>query len=389
MRVCILTTSFPRVPGHHQAPYILGAARSLQELGHTVRVIALHEPGLPETQSWDGLEIVRVRYAPDWLEIAHRDAGGLPQLWRNNPLGRSVVMPILVALAAAVGRHSRGSNVIHANWSLASAATAIGQRWHKLPFVTTVHGSDIDVATRIPFLRATTRNALSRAARVIAPSHSLEDGVARLGIPRTRLTVVPNGVDTSFFAPGKSPREPAVLFVGALTRSKGVEFLLRSVPNVIRQAPSCYAVVVGDGPEEQNLRKLAGLLGIETNVRFAGALTQLEVKRWMQRAQVMVLPSLNEGLGVVLLEALACGLPCVGSRIGGIPDVITPEVGLLVPPGRPSDLAAAILAILADPQAYHQMSTRARDRALRHYAWPSVAKRLADVYAAAVGGHDP
>ena len=387
MRVCIVTTSFPRYPGHHQAPYILGAAQSLQQLGHAVRVIALHEPGLDDVQDWDGLEIIRVRYAPEKLEIAHRLDGGLPELWRNSPWGRFVVLPILISLAASVVRHSRDADVIHANWSLAGAAATIGQKWHRVPLVTTVHGSDIDVATRTSLLRAITRLALSRAARVTAPSNSLEEGVARLGIPRKRLTVVPDGVDTGFFRPGPPSRQPVILFVGALTASKGVQYLLRSFPHVIRQAPAYRAVVIGDGPARQDLMRLAQELGIETEVQFTGSLPQLAVRDWMQRAQILVLPSLNEGLGVVLLEALACGLPCVGSRVGGIPDVITPDVGLLVPPGHPNDLAAAILAILQNAQARRQMSMKARERAVRLYAWPSVATRLAEVFAAAVGDH--
>jgi len=106
----------------------------------------------------------------------------------------------------------------------------------------------------------------------------------------------------------------------------------------------------------------------------------------MRRARLFVLPSIEEGLGVVILEALASGTPCVGSHVGGIPDAISPDVGMLVPPADEYALSQAIIRLLADEEAWRTMSRHARARALEHYAWAHSAKRLTEIYQEILNG---
>jgi glycosyltransferase involved in cell wall biosynthesis len=115
-----------------------------------------------------------------------------------------------------------------------------------------------------------------------------------------------------------------------------------------------------------------------------GYQTHLQVSQWMKRACIFVLPSLEEGLGVVLLEALASGVPCVGTQVGGIPDVITPEVGFLVPPADAAALAAAFVNLLGNPVHQQTLGVNARQRAIRHYSWGVIASRLIKIYQEAI-----
>jgi glycosyltransferase involved in cell wall biosynthesis len=115
-------------------------------------------------------------------------------------------------------------------------------------------------------------------------------------------------------------------------------------------------------------------------VTFAGQQPPNQVRLWLQQAKLFVLPSVEEGLGVVLLEALACGVPIVASRVGGIPEAVTPEVGLLVPPADPALLGEAIIQLLSDEQRWQGMSQNARSRAEEFYDWQQIAAKLITIY---------
>ncbi len=157
--------------------------------------------------------------------------------------------------------------------------------------------------------------------------------------------------------------------------------LLAALAEVFRCWPEGRVVLLGEGPEEAALREQAEALGIAGRVTFGGFVGQADVRDWLQRARLFVLPSLEEGQGVVVLEALACGTPVVASRVGGIPEMVTPEVGQLAAPGDAAGLAQAIWEALAGNVAWAEMSRRARDRAVAEYDWVQVAQRYVRLYA--------
>jgi glycosyltransferase involved in cell wall biosynthesis len=229
-----------------------------------------------------------------------------------------------------------------------------------------------------------TRLALNRAFRVLALSSSLAEATQALGVDADRIEIVPNGVDTGRVRPGQAERDSIILFVGSLIERKGVRTLIEALPRVSQACPGYQVVVAGDGPQLGALQALTRTFGVESQVTFVGAQTPEQIQAWMGRASVFVLPSLEEGLGVVLLEALASGTPCVASRVGGIPDVVTPDTGELVPPGDPVALSDALVRVLADPVRRAELSRNARRRALELFDWQTIATRLSDIYRAAI-----
>jgi glycosyltransferase involved in cell wall biosynthesis len=144
-------------------------------------------------------------------------------------------------------------------------------------------------------------------------------------------------------------------------------------------------VLVGDGPEEAALRDQVESLGLTRPIDWLGFQPQEAVRAWMQRARVFVLPSLEEGQGVVLLEAMASGTPVIASDVDGIREVVTPDVGFRTPPADPPTLAAALTTLLADDALWLKMSRAARCRAVEQYDWPLIARRFIDLYATLVG----
>jgi glycosyltransferase involved in cell wall biosynthesis len=152
------------------------------------------------------------------------------------------------------------------------------------------------------------------------------------------------------------------------------------MPAIFGDFPDYRLVVVGDGPQASFLRALADQLRLGDRVTFVGFQPQEAIRSWMQRARLLVLPSLEEGMGVVLVEALACGTPIVASHVDGIRDVITPGVGVLVAPASSAALFAGMREILGDPVRWTAMSQSARARAVTHYGWDEIAGRFVDLY---------
>jgi glycosyltransferase involved in cell wall biosynthesis len=173
---------------------------------------------------------------------------------------------------------------------------------------------------------------------------------------------------------------PRVLFVGRLAAQKGVTTLLEAVP--LLRSPAAV-VLVGDGPLRPALERQAARVA-PSRVRFQGFVPHADVPAWLAAADVLVLPSVYEELGSVLLEAMAAGLPVVASAVGGIPDALGPA-GRLVPAGDPAALAAAVDEVLDDPALAAELTAAARRRAAA-FSWDTLAGQVLEVYRQVVEG---
>ena len=377
----MVTTAFPRWPNDSRGPSMLETARALRNQGVRVRVVAMHSPGAREREDMEAIEVIRPRYLwPERWETLQQEGGGLPVAWRKNIWSRLAFGPFFLAQTLAVMRYARGFDIIHAHWTLSGMAVWLSWIAHRLPFVLTVHGSDIFLAPHVPLVRSATQSMLNRCQRIIAVSQALSEATVALGIPPNQVEVVPDGIDLDRFRPGPEVRDPLILFVGSLIERKGIRYLLQAFSKVVQHFPDYRLAIVGGG-ESQPLKSLAAELGIGPFVSFVGPQSQAQIGEWMRKAKVFVLPSLEEALGIVLLEALASGTPCIGTHVGGIPEIISPEVGRLVPAADSEALAEALEAVLADPAQLRIMSRQARQRAEEQcFTWKKVAARLIEIY---------
>lgn len=380
LSILVAATSFPRWAGDSRGTFIWEGCRALAALGARVRVIAPHAAGAKTREAWEGVEIFRPRYGMDRGELLLETPGGLPVLWKNHPLGRLAVFPFFVSHASAIARLARECDLIHAHWTLSAFAARIGAPFHRRPVICTVQGSDIYQAMGIPGLGAPARWTLRGARKVIALSRSLAGAAAAQGVDPQNITVIPNGVDAERFSPNGIPREPVILFAGSLIERKGVGILVEALGLIRRRFPAERLVVIGDGPLRTRLAADAERAGVSDSVLFTGALPPAEVAAWMRRAELFVLPSLEEGQGVAMLEALASGTPCVASRVGGIPDILDPAWGALVPPGDPFALANAAADILGRADRGRAQGRAAARGVRNRYDWPAIARRILEVY---------
>jgi glycosyltransferase involved in cell wall biosynthesis len=228
-----------------------------------------------------------------------------------------------------------------------------------------------------------TRWIWRRADRLVAVCDSLGQ-LARKACPDIRYSVVPNGVDLTLFHPAakrtsRSSKRVRCLAVARLIERKGLGDLIRAL--ALLERGRFELEIVGGGPDEGVLRDLAAQLGVAEDVRFLGPLDRPQVARQYREADMFTLPSSAEAFGNVFAEALASGLPIVGSTVGGIPDLVEHgSNGLLVHPGDLGSLAGAIRYLADDPELRHEMAQRNRAKAETSLQWSQVTRRYLSTY---------
>lgn len=381
MKIAIVTTNFSRWEGDFRVPFIIDAARAIQAKGHTIRIITPHQPGSKRHEIIGEMEVFRAKYLPEKAEVLQKDSAGLPAAWQRGFSYKLAMAPYIASLTGAVARHTKGYDIIHANFSLAGFASAIAQPFHHLPYVVTVHGSDIFKTVGRPILRIPVRTALKQASFVIAVSQALAEGVESVGISSEKIRVIPTGIDISKFPIGAPEgRKDTLLYVGSLIQRKSVITLLQAVEKLQDSYPSLQLQIVGEGDLQQSLENYTEQHNLRNHVHFLGTQSQADVARLMREAKIFILPSIEEGQGAVLVEAMASGTPCIGSRVGGIPTVITPETGLTFEPGDSNELAQAITTLLEDKVLWQNTALHGRERAQAHYDWNVLAESIIAIY---------
>jgi starch synthase len=246
------------------------------------------------------------------------------------------------------------------------------------------------------------RVSAAAAAAVVAVSDGMRADItaAYPEIPAERIRVIRNGIDTTEYQPdpgtdvlerhGIDTSRPYVIFVGRITRQKGVPVLLRAAAALVPQAQLVLCAGQADTPElaAEVTELVAGLRASRSGVVWIPEmLPKRAVIQLLTHATVFACPSVYEPLGIVNLEAMACGTAVVGSRTGGIPEVVADgETGLLVPPGEPEPLAAALNALIRDPDRATAMGQAGRKRAVAEFGWGAIAAQTAGLYAELVTG---
>jgi glycosyltransferase involved in cell wall biosynthesis len=218
------------------------------------------------------------------------------------------------------------------------------------------------------------------ARRVVCISRAVALSLVEAGIATPEATVVVlNGIDLERFPPVPFRARPRIVSVGSLTPHKGHRFLLEAVGRLAGRWPELEVVLVGEGSERPDLTMQAGRLGLAQRVRFTGALA--DVRSELAPGGIFVLPSARrEGLGIALLEAMATGLPVVATRCGGIGEVVTGEIGLLVEPGDVPALAEAIEGLLTDPARAERLAEAGRKRVVERFSLEHSVRALLALY---------
>lgn len=251
-------------------------------------------------------------------------------------------------------------DVIYAQWMYPDGfAAAVLGRLLGIPVVQHAHGCDINEYTKYPVRRSQILWAIRNSHAVIAVSKPLRDKIMALGIAADKVKLVPNGIDTALFAPadktsarrdvGVATDGPIVLFIGSFEEVKGVKYLLDAFELLASRATNpVHLFMIGKGSLAGMIQTSIAEKKLGNSVHVVGEVPHSAIPAWMNACDVLVLPSIREGMPNVILEAMSCGKPVVASRVGGIPDMVTSDdMGLLVPSADAPALSEALERILA------------------------------------------
>ncbi len=383
MKVCVLTTGFPRFAGDLFGSFVLELCRALVAQGVVLEVVAPHAGGLPRREQVGGISIRRFSYLfpASWQRVAY--GGGIPTNLKQSWVARLQVPLFLAGFWWRAWQSSRPAELIHCHWTICGLIGYLAAP-RGCPVVLSVRGSDIHLLEG-KWMSRLNRWIYRRMEMLIAVSQDIAVKLEQAGVAKEKIRVVYNGVDSRFIPRdqhaaraelGLPDQAFILLFVGFLVPVKGVEVLLAALERL--GDTQWYCALVGGGPLETDLKAQARGLG--SRVLFAGVQPTERIPRWMNAADVLVLPSFSEGRPNVVLEAQASGLPVIATRVGGTPELIRDgQTGLLVDSGDPEQLAQAIARLQQDRQGRCQLAWAGRQSA-QAYTWEASALEVRGIY---------
>lgn len=391
-RLLVLASTYPRWVGDHEPGFVHELSRRLTDKFDVV-VLSPHAPGAVQSEEMDRVEIHRFRYAPTRFETLVNDGGIVTNL--NTHWWKWLLLPFFFAgLSWATFQAIRRfkPDVIHAHWLLPQGLVLLFLKClnvHVPPYLVTSHGADLFALKARP-LAWLKRQVALHAGSVSVVSRIMRDELALLGVPKDSIRVRSMGVDLlNRFTPaeqGAADCVSQVLFVGRLVEKKGTKYLIEAIPEVVRDFPSLNVKIVGHGPELIGLKALAVDLGVERYVDFMGPKSQEEVAALGRGSTVFVAPFVEakggdqEGLGLVLVEALGVGCPIVVSDVSAIADVAEISEGVCVVPQRSAkEIAHGIVQVLRLPERYRLDVLQSRKRLVKKFDWTSVAEEYGDI----------
>jgi glycosyltransferase involved in cell wall biosynthesis len=362
------------IPVLHYYPVIGGLETWTQNIAqgcsktNEVFVVTGRVLGQPEFEEKEGLKIYRTSFF------------SLKNLSFSSPLYILTALPFIFLKSLAIIKKEK-INLCHCQGFASSFLGLILFKTTKTPYIVTVQGLE-----NKGFLR---KLAYTRAKLCIAASLAIKTYFEEIGAKR--IEVIPNGIHLDMFKEldRKNIREKLgfkdnfiVMTVARLEKVKGIKCLVKAanILNKKYKMPNIKYIIIGDGSERKNLEDLVRELGLDGKVIFYGQISNDRIPEYLAAADCFVLPSLKEGFGIVILEAMASSLPVVASAVGGILDIIEDRKnGILTEPRAPEEIAEAVYTIYSYPEIADDFVKKAKED-LEKYNWENIVKKVDNIY---------
>jgi glycogen(starch) synthase len=394
-RVLILTWEYPPLIEGGLARHVRKLAEALVDRGTDVHVLTRGGEEMAPEEEAAGVAIHRVREPK-----------------RPTDLGEFVAWVERMnadMLAAGVELGDRFEfDLVHGHdWLVAIAGDHLARRFSS-PLVTTIHATEhgrhqgwVDKHPQ-SYIHGTERWITNRADRVIACSYYMREQIADIfDVPEERISVIPNGIDPEDLQPHDEPElrrlrsefaapdQKLVLLIGRLVYEKGFQLALEAMPRLVEEVPGTRFLVAGSGTHEQELRRQAAETGLDEHGTFLGWIGDDVLHSLYPISDVCVVPSIYEPFGLVALEAMASGCPCIVADTGGLREVVPHDAaGLRFRPRDPEALAEVAIRLLRDEELGRRLVTEGREH-IRGFDWADVAERTASLYGELAGARIP
>jgi glycosyltransferase involved in cell wall biosynthesis len=381
MHILMFTSAFPPQVGGIQT-HVPNLSRTLIKQGHEVKVVTTRQRNTRALRArLDDIDVVRIPFVrlPKTMTLQY----------------------LMISTGAILWLHRRWrADLLHYHTFWPDVFTAFVLK-HFMPTVYTVHESHFLSMSEHRKLHGRLRMALRPFNGIIAPSTELLQVARRFGVSRRSSAYIPNAVDSNKFSPnasngvirqqyGISQDTVVLLCPRRLVPKNGVNFFVKSLPHVMKEHNSVYALIIGDGPERSYLENLVRQMHLEDNVVFTGNVSNDQMPYFYVDSDIVILPSLKEATSIAGLEAMASGRPVIATAVGGLPEIVDDGVtGLLVPSRDPQALASAALRVIQCPELVSSMVQAARRRVEQEFSWDKVAQETVEVYELAMASwHD-
>ena len=373
--------------------------KRLVNLGAEVHVVVPHRKGLKKEEIMDNIYIHRFQYIfPSRFQtLAY--GHGIPENIKK--FHNKLQIPFFVAfmtfkLLMIIRKYD--IDVVNPHWAIPGGfCAALTKPIHKKPILLTLYGVDVFPIKygKFRYLKTFIAYSINKSDKVVGISDTTcEVGKEISG--REDIEILPYGIDTERFNPNINGNEIGekynlkdyfmILSSGRMVERKGFRYIIEALPDVLEKFSNTKLIISGDGPERENLENLVATLGLRVNVIFSGFIPQGDFPKYMAACDVFVLPAIvdrtgdTEGLGLVLVEAMASGRPVIGSNVGGIPYIIreAEKCGFLVEPKNISELSEKIIILLKDESLREKFGVNGRKVVEERFSWDKIAERYLD-----------
>ena len=383
-RILILTHNYPRFKEDYAGLFLHNLFKEIAKMGHKVWVVAPHEKKFLSHQVIDGVEIYRFKYTFSSLErLAYR--GNMQEVVFKNILNFFLFFSFLYKFFLHSYKLAKNKNVdiISSQWWVPGGVIGflVSAFTHK-PLMITMHGTDIRIIGRSKILRSLAKPVFQRAKLITVVSSFLRNKLLEYNlVDERKVKILPMPVDTTKFKP--SPLTPKdkkkILSVARFTEQKGVNFLIDAL-NILKQKNIDFeAQIIGGGPLRIKLENKIREVKLEDRIFLLDSMPQEKLYEYYIKSDLCVLPSMDEGFGLVLVEAQLCQRPVIGTNSGGIPDIIEDgKTGLLFKPKDSLDLARAMEKVSSDFELAKKLAEGGYKSALEKFSPETIREKYLD-----------
>jgi glycosyltransferase involved in cell wall biosynthesis len=382
----IITQSFIKHKGDILSKHIFVAAKLLVKAGWEVSVVAPHEKRLARHERIEGVQIFRFRYFLEkWERLAY--TGRMQELVGKNPFNLLIIFPLFLwffFLGASRLAKKTGPGCLHAHWWIPTGLLGcVISRLRRLPLLVTLHGTDVGLISKNFLFACLARWVFKHATGITVVSNFIKSQlVGKLGVPPEKIVVLPMPIDPEkIFKKEVPPSErKMILCVARLTKQKNLSTLIRGFREVYQKRKDTELVIVGEGPEKMSLLEQISELDLEQKVFLRDLMSQEILNEYYNKSVMVILPSIDEGFGLVMVEGQLCKKPVIGADSGGIPEIIEHgRTGLLFPPKDHESLASAVERILADEDLASQLAEAGHKSATDKFSQEIFVKKYVEV----------